>query len=160
MLSAPDGQVLPDENDAYEAFMDERPTVRVGRVDGTSSAWVLRTDDQWEQYEVRVTRDRRALTLIANSCMLRARAPRIAKCEQNIWRRTCGPAPFGLRVVANPDRRVARSIRWDSPFAVSTLPSSLHCTSSLFSDRCRLSATAKRPVSGTVRIRLPVVVAT
>ena len=50
--------------------------------------------------------------------MLRAGAPSIARCEQNVWRRTCGPAPFGFRVVAKPDRRVARSIRYDRPFAL------------------------------------------
>ena len=52
VLEQPDDQALYDEAEAYERFMDGRPTVRIGRVRKPRSAWLLTPDGQWERCTV------------------------------------------------------------------------------------------------------------
>jgi len=86
------------------------------------------------------------------------RRARMARCEQKVWRRTCGPLPFGLRLVANPAALVARSIQYASVLARIGVPPSPQSTRSLRKCRCWRNASASRVVIGTIRIRLPFVV--
>lgn len=52
VLSSPDGQVLCDESEAYEHFMDGRPALRLGWLREPSEAWLLTLDDEWERCTV------------------------------------------------------------------------------------------------------------
>lgn len=49
VLGAPDGQVLPDESEAFEQFVENRPTFRVGGIRRRSRAWLLTLDGQWRE---------------------------------------------------------------------------------------------------------------
>ncbi len=47
VLASPDNQTYGDEADAYEAFVDARPTLRVGALTRRSGAWLLSLPGAW-----------------------------------------------------------------------------------------------------------------
>lgn len=63
VLSAPDGQALYNECEAYERFVEGRPTVRLAALTRRSPAWLLTLDRHWEKCTVDVEGNGRALTL-------------------------------------------------------------------------------------------------
>jgi hypothetical protein len=63
VLESPDGQVLYDEAEAYDQFVERRPTLRIGTICQRTQAWVLSLDGQWQQCIVDTDRDARSLTI-------------------------------------------------------------------------------------------------
>src|SRR5580765_7423289 len=64
VLECPDGQVLCDEAEAYEEFMEGRPALRIGTITELCTAWLLTLAGEWERCTMRPSMDGRSLTLI------------------------------------------------------------------------------------------------
>jgi hypothetical protein len=64
VLCEPDGQSLYEENEAYGRLMEDRPTLQVGTVDQSFSAWLLMLDGLWQRCDVEIGASGRALSLI------------------------------------------------------------------------------------------------
>jgi hypothetical protein len=64
VLDSPDGQVLYDESEAYETFMENRPTLRIGALMEACPAWLLTLGGEWERCLVEPGIRGRSLTVI------------------------------------------------------------------------------------------------
>jgi hypothetical protein len=64
VLCTPDGQVLCDEAEAYEIFVDTRETLRLAAVTERADVWLFSLAGQWQACMVDVGRGGHALTVI------------------------------------------------------------------------------------------------
>jgi hypothetical protein len=49
VLDVPDGQVLYDESEAYESFVEARPALHIGAIRRRCQAWLFTLDGRWEE---------------------------------------------------------------------------------------------------------------
>src|SRR5262252_5930801 len=64
VLASPDGQAIPDEAEAFDAFVAARSALTVEAMTHRGRAWVLTLEGRWEACRVDVGRRGRTLTLV------------------------------------------------------------------------------------------------